>query len=448
LVSVPEFLSGRNRDDHLPAMDGMVVQDRRRRIGLRDVRGLGPGEVVWDNAVVGFGARRQRSEAVSYVLFYRTTEGRQRWFTIGRHGSPWTPDMARAEAWRLLAEVAQGVDPSADKQAQRHGGTVTIADLCDQYLDDAEAGRLLTRRRAAKSLSTIATDRSRISAHIVPVLGALAVSAVTRDDVTRLMHKIAEGGTAKRTKLAKAHALSNIRGGRGAASRTIGLLGAIMTYAIKQGLRADNPVTGIMRPADGRRDRRLRDAEYRLLGEALVAAEDDGVHGAGIAAIKFMAITGWRRGEVLGLRWTELDLDRRTANLTATKTGASMRPLAMAAVVVLRQVMTEGNFVFRAKGADQPMGGFPRIWNRVVHHIGKLPADITPHVLRHSYASLGADLGLADATIAGLLGHAGHSVTRRYIHSADTALLAAADRVAEETARVMETAPPMSPKPL
>ncbi len=62
-----------------------------------------------------------------------------------------------------------------------------------------------------------------------------------------------------------------------------------------------------------------------------------------------------------------------------------------------------------------------------MHRLAGLPADITPHVLRHSYASLAADLGLADATIAALLGHKGHSVTRRYIHAADAALLAAAD---------------------
>jgi hypothetical protein len=52
-----------------------------RRIGLREIRKLGPGEVIWDGAIVGFGARRQKSDAVSYVLIYRTREGRQRWHT-------------------------------------------------------------------------------------------------------------------------------------------------------------------------------------------------------------------------------------------------------------------------------------------------------------------------------------------------------------------------------
>src|SRR4051812_16327415 len=124
-----------------------------RKIGLREIRALKSGQVIWDSGVAGFGARRQRSAAVSYVLIYRTQEGRQRWHTIGRHGSPWTPDSARAEAQRLLGSVVTGGDPAAAKKAKRHA--ITIADLCDDYLVDAEAGRLLTRGKVPKKSSTL-----------------------------------------------------------------------------------------------------------------------------------------------------------------------------------------------------------------------------------------------------------------------------------------------------
>ena len=405
----------------------------RVRITARLVEALRPGEVAWDAAVAGLGVRRQAGP-VSYVLRYRTQHGRQRTYTIGRHGSPWTPETAQAEAVRLLAQVVQGGDPSADRQARR--GATSVADLCDAYLADVASGRLLTRRRVPKAASTLSTDRSRIEAHLKPLFGHLAVAAVTRDDVERAMHAISEGKTRKRLKLQKRFALSNVRGGKGAASRTVGLLGAIMTYAIRQGLRPDNPVHGVMRPADRRRERRLRDEEYGALGTGLRAAEAADDWAPALAAIRFLALTGWRSGEALTLRWAEVDLARRTAHLARTKTGASTRALSERACAILR-TMPRGEFVFPAPGGDTPMTNFARVWRRVVHRLGGLPTDVTPHVLRHSFASLAADLGLADATIAALLGHKGHTITRRYIHSADAALLAAADTVATKATALM-----------
>jgi integrase len=62
---------------------------------------------------------------------------------------------------------------------------------------------------------------------------------------------------------------------------------------------------------------------------------------------------------------------------------------------------------------------------------------ITPHVMRHSFASLSADLGLSDNTIASLLGHSRGSITSRYMHGSDKALIAAADLVAQETIKLM-----------
>ena len=137
-------------------------------------------------------------------------------------------------------------------------------------------------------------------------------------------------------KLDRRYALSNVRGGRGAARRTIGLLGAVMTYAIKQGLRTDNLVHGVLRPADKRRERRLRDEEYTALGEALHVAEDADDWAPALAAIRFLVITGWRRGEALTLRWSEVDVTKRTAHLASTKTGSSTRALSERACTILR----------------------------------------------------------------------------------------------------------------
>ncbi len=213
---------------------------RKTRIGLRDVRALAPGELLWDTSVIGFGARRQRSEAISYVLFYRTHDGRQRWHTIGRHGAPWTPEMAREEAKRLLGDVARQLDPAADKRAARNARTVS--ELCDLYLSEAEAGRLLTRRRIAKKASTLTIDRGRIARHIKPLIGRLKVAAVTREDIDQLLHDVAAGKTAADIKTGS-RGLARVRGGKGAANRAVRLLGGIFTYAVARRYAARQPVS-------------------------------------------------------------------------------------------------------------------------------------------------------------------------------------------------------------
>jgi integrase len=399
------------------------------------VRALGRGETIWDASLSGFGVRRQKSDAVSYVLFYRTKEGRQRWFTIGKHGAPWTPESAREEAKRLLGDVARRVDPAAEKRAARNAQTVS--ELCDLYLADADAGRLVTRRGTQKKPSTLALDRSLITRHIKPLLGPLRVAAVTRQDIERLMHDVTEGKTATRVKT-KARGLARVRGGKGAASRAVSLLGAIFTYATRHRMRADNPVHGVVRPADGRRERRLNDAEYESLGDALRMANSETIWPAAIAVARFLAITGWRSGEALTLRWDEIDLARRTALLGDTKTGRSMRPLSRAACDVVQSVARSGALVFPASrgSGDVVMSGFKKLWKRIAK-LGGMPTEITPHVLRHSFASLAADLGYSEPVIAALVGHKGRSTTSRYLHSADAVLLAAADAVADRTLELM-----------
>ena len=418
----------------------------RKRLGLKEVRSLDKNEMVWDLAVPGFGARRQRSERIAYVLLYRTREGRQRFHTIGRHGAPWTPDTARDEARRLLGEVVHGGDPSAAKQQARR--SITVAELCDMYIADAEAGRLPTVRGGSKRASTLYTDRGRIERHIKPMLGRMKVPAVTRDDVEAFMHTIAEGGTAARHKTKRG--LSTVKGGKGTATRTIGLLGGIFAYAVRKRIRPDNPARGVMRFADGRRDRRLSDSEYAMFGAGLAAAAlpcepiRPGVRAAGamwpaaIAAARFLLVTGWRRGEALGLRWSEIDIPRRTAHLRDTKTGVSVRPLSQAACDILKQqdVGKPEALVFPPTKGDGLMGGFPWLFSRIVKLAG-LPADITPHVLRHSFASVAGDLGYSEPTIAALLGHQGRSMTSRYVHAADAVLLAAADAVVGRLVELM-----------
>jgi integrase len=398
---------------------------RHSRIGLREVRALKPNQVVWDSGVAGFGARRQTGDGISYFLKYRTVDGRQRWLTIGRHGTPWTPEMARNRAKEVLGEVVGGGDPSASKMALRK--TPTIAQLCDLYFRDAMAGRVRTRTKAPKKATTLAIDRGRIDRHIKPLIGAMNMTAVTRRDVEKLLHDIADGKSAGRTKT-KARGLARVSGGQTAANRAVGLLGAIFTYAVHKEMRADNPVRGVQLFADRKRDRRLTDEEYSRLGVALGRAEAT-LWPPAVALARFLALTGFRRGEALALHWSEIDLARRTVTLGDTKTGKSIRPLSRSACEVLCGLPRAGDFVFAATRGDGPMTGFPKLWARIAK-LGLLPTDVTPHVMRHSFASVASDLGFSEPTIAALIGHKGRTMTSRYVHSADAVLLAAADAVA------------------
>ena len=85
---------------------------------------------------------------------------------------------------------------------------------------------------------------------------------------------------------------------------------------------------------------------------------------------------------------------------------------------------------------QRPTQGFPHQFV-ALRKAAKLPADVTPHVLRHSFASVAADLGYGEATIAALLGHRGRTVTARYTHAADAVLVSAADAVANAIEQIM-----------
>src|SRR6516225_6476169 len=97
----------------------------------RTVEGLSQDGWAWDDRVIGFGVRRQRKGSF-YLLRYRIG-GKQRYLSIGRHGSPWTPDTARTEAKRLLGLVAAGTPPRADATAGDFGAEV------DRYLERKQA---------------------------------------------------------------------------------------------------------------------------------------------------------------------------------------------------------------------------------------------------------------------------------------------------------------------
>lgn len=406
---------------------------------------LKPGESdLWvaDSEVEGFGVRVRPSGSKSYFLRYRV-QGERRFANIGKHGSPWSPDMARKEAMRLLGLVAGGRDPKVEANNQKND--LTVSALCDRYIEDVKAGKVLTRRGVPKSASTIATDEGRIERHIKPLLGRKKVKAVTRKDIVAFQDAVTSGATRADVKTGK-HGRALVKGGSGTATRTLGLLSGIFTYAARNMMRDDNPVHGIERASDKRKLTSLSSENYAAIGKVLTAmesecaeararataeAEETGKSGKEIAlsAIRALLLSGCRKSEILGLKKSEVDLSAQCFRLAETKSGEQVRPIGRVLVELLSNLDfdPESPWVFPASRGDGHIVGVPKVWNEVRKMTGL--EGVTLHTARHGFASVAAELGYSEVTIAGLLGHRSSSVTGRYIHLVDPALVAAANRV-------------------
>jgi len=205
----------------------------------------------------------------------------------------------------VLADVARGEDPVERRAADR--AAITVAALCDEYLEKAERGLIITRRRRPKKRSTLTIDRGRIERHIKPLLGHRAVKDLTAPDLRAFLRDVIAGKTKANVKT-KGERRAIVTGGPGTATRTMGLLGGILSYAVEEGYRTDNPAHGIVKPAYEKRSIRLDVDGYKRLGDLLQAPEERGECWQAVEAVRLIALTGCRRGEVVALRRPEADV--------------------------------------------------------------------------------------------------------------------------------------------
>jgi integrase len=383
---------------------------------------------MWDTEVRGFGMRVKPSGTKTFIIQYRNVERRTRRFVIGQYGVL-TVEVARDLAKKKLASVIDGSDPSQERRAAREG--MTVAEVCDWYLEEAEAGRLLGRNRRPIKASSVSGDRSRIEQHIKPLIGTRVVAHLKLAD---LQADIAAGRSARERRAGRGGQTS---GGAGVAGRAISTLRSLLNHARRLGIIEQSPANGVRVIASNKLKRRLSAGEVRHLGKIMKQMEREGEHPTGLAAIRVMLLTGFRRMEVLAMRKEWIEPADNCVAFPDTKSGAQMRAAGDAAIIELmsQRQRSMSPYVFPADWGDGHFIGVVRVLDRVCAHAGL--ENVTPHVLRHTFASIAASLGFSELTISGLLGHGPRGVTQRYVHL-DAALVIAADQVAAEIARLLD----------
>lgn len=390
----------------------------------RSVDAITAGEtrhIVWDRDLKGFGLRIETTGVKTFIVRYRAGGGRRsprRQLSIGRFGAV-TVEQARQRAKCVLGEVAQGKDPALERTDAR--GVMTVKELCELYLHQGVA---------TKKESTLKVDLGRIKRHIVPLLGNRQITSIASADIEKFLKDVAEGKTAITTKT-KSRGKALVKGGRGTASRTVGLLGGIFTFAVKRKLLSDNPVRGVMRYPDGKNETFLTLEELRNLGTVLSELEREGENPTGIACLRLLAMTGARKSEVVRLRWDEVDIGTSCLRLRDSKTGGKIIPLGKAAADLIEAQPKSGGSIWvfpsSKKDGDTPYAGLEKIWQKIRMRLSN--PIIRIHDLRHSFASVAVTGGTSLPVIGAILGHREVSTTQRYAHLTDNPVRTATDLI-------------------
>jgi integrase len=353
------------------------------KLDTKTVTGLGlagKNDVIhFDEELAGFGYRLRLGAGAkvlrSWILQYRRA-GASRRLLLGS-ASVLSAEQARAAAKKILAKVALGEDPQADRVDRRGKDRLTLKPLIDEYLAAKEKR---VRPRTMREL------RRYLTGPYFKPLHGMPVDKVTRRDIA-----------ARLVAITRAH-------GSIPAARARTALSSFFVWTLQMGLAENNPVIGTIQPEDARiRDRVLSDAELAAVWRAC----GDDTYGR---CIRLLILTCCRRQEIGGCAWSELDLDRGTWTIPAarSKNGrAHTLPLmpAMRAIIdrVPRIVGRDPLFCGRGKGFGSWAAGKPGLDRR------SGVAGWMHHDLRRTGATRMADIGIAPHVIEQILNHqSGH----------------------------------------
>lgn len=376
----------------------------------------------------GLSVRVMPSGQKSWTLRYRF-HGIQKTATIGRYPAM-VPDQARKVAVTLWEKINKGEDPAETKRTARKAAAdlLTVSELADRFIDE----HIVPNNKA----STAKEHKRLVEKFIKPMLGNVPVKDVGTSDIAGMLQKIK-----KQTPIQ--------------ANRIRAVLSKMFSKAEIWELRptGSNPVRGQDRSPETKKSRNLTDHEIHALGTAFQKAvlhryEKERSNTPpestyALAALRLSLLTGMRKGEVLGLQHSWVDLKAGEVHIPpeAHKTGAKtgqerLVHLCKAAVELLRTLPKEDKnpFVIVGERKGKALVDLQSPWERLRESVTedmKEPVlnlmDVTIHDLRRTFASVAARLSYPELFISALLGHAAGTVTQGYARVGQDPLREAAE---------------------
>ena len=355
---------------------------------------------VWDTGLSGFGIRVKPSGVKSYILQYRNKYGRVKRITIGRVGVI-TLDQARREATKMRGSVSLGDDPAQQRFDDR--AVESVRDLAELYMQDHCAGRCKE--------STIKAHQWLLDKFILPRFGARKITELNAQDIGRFHQSLRETPYN--------------------ANRCLGLLKAMFSKAAQP--TNTGPAAPIKPFRERKRSRFLTPEEFEKLFAAIDKLEQlQMINIYQAAAIRLLALTGCRLGEILELTWDEVDFRHRRLVLQKHKTdskGVKGVPLNDDTMAILERIPRKNDTPYVIAG-NKPCSHIVNLrkpWLRVLD-AAKIK-NVRLHDLRHSFASAAASAGIPIQMVGALLGHASPQSTARYAHLYDDSLREASHTV-------------------
>lgn len=350
----------------------------------------------WDTELKGFGVVVLSSGRCTYCIQYRNAESVQKRLKIGVHGQI-TAEEARNIAKIQLGKVAYGEDLAEISKQVRN--LPIFADLANDYVE---------RHGPKKRASSLKEDERLLNNTILPVFASMKVESIDRRAIETLHLKLSK------TPYKANHVLA--------------LLSKMFSLAVSWGWRHDNPVRGIQKYQEEKRDRWLNHEELQRFWAVL----DQYPQHLTAYIFKFLVLTGARKGEAMQATWDQFDLEKgvwtKPSHLTKQKKTEYL-PLSDKVLGVLQQVKKLNDkasiYVFPGRVDGQPIKEIKTFW-KTVTKAAKL-GNMRIHDLRHTHASHLVSSGLSLSIVGKLLGHTQASTTQRYAHLADEPLRQAAE---------------------